>query len=368
MSTAPLEIRAGKRALERIRDRGLNPDDVRSVFGASGAAKWLAIAGLDAAIFGRWLSQSSQPVDCFGTSIGAIKLAAAVQAEPERRIQRLAEAYIRQSYVGRPTPVAIAAECDRVLDAALGDAGVTGILAHERYRYHCGAVTSNSGLATNSQYRQSLSMLRMAGRALGGRKFLQSDLERVVFYQQGNNKGDLTCVGADGFRTHRVPLDSSNLRAAILASGSIPVYMDLVEAELKTDHGSIRLPLRDGGLLDYHPIPQNIQAVEGGRERGLVLYPHFYPRLRETWFDKFFVWRKVAANMLDDVVLVYPSQQFVADLPQKRIPDRGDFQRFANDDEQRQRLWREAVDRSAVLGDYWMQLVERNDWSMVKAF
>ena len=47
-----LTLAAGPVALKHIREHGLRPDDVGTIFGASGAAKWLAIAGLDKAIFG----------------------------------------------------------------------------------------------------------------------------------------------------------------------------------------------------------------------------------------------------------------------------------------------------------------------------
>ena len=44
---ADLIIAAGPKALAHIRKHGLSPDDISAIFGASGAAKWLAIAGLD---------------------------------------------------------------------------------------------------------------------------------------------------------------------------------------------------------------------------------------------------------------------------------------------------------------------------------
>jgi len=53
--TGLLEIRAGKSAFKHITENGLQPNDISYVFGASGAAKWLAIYGLDRAIFGQWL-------------------------------------------------------------------------------------------------------------------------------------------------------------------------------------------------------------------------------------------------------------------------------------------------------------------------
>ena len=50
-----LTIRAGPRALERIRSSGLNAADIEIIPGAAGGPKGLGIAGLDRAIFGEWL-------------------------------------------------------------------------------------------------------------------------------------------------------------------------------------------------------------------------------------------------------------------------------------------------------------------------
>jgi len=51
-----LTLAAGPIALKHVREYGLSPNDVSTIFGASGAAKWLAIAGLDKAIFGDWMA------------------------------------------------------------------------------------------------------------------------------------------------------------------------------------------------------------------------------------------------------------------------------------------------------------------------
>ena len=75
-----LSIQAGPKAYQQIKDRGLAPEDISAIYGASGAAKWIAIYGLDRAIFSDWLSQSAHSIDLFGTSVGAFKLAAVQRA------------------------------------------------------------------------------------------------------------------------------------------------------------------------------------------------------------------------------------------------------------------------------------------------
>ena len=53
-----LTLKAGRRALARIRERGLQPADVGIVPGAAGGPKALGIQGLDLAIFGEWLPRA----------------------------------------------------------------------------------------------------------------------------------------------------------------------------------------------------------------------------------------------------------------------------------------------------------------------
>ena len=91
-----LTLAAGPTALRHVREHGLSSNDVSTIFGASGAAKWLAISGLDKAIFGDWMADrtATAPVDLYGTSVGAFKLAAAARRDPGRMLATLAQAYI----------------------------------------------------------------------------------------------------------------------------------------------------------------------------------------------------------------------------------------------------------------------------------
>jgi hypothetical protein len=92
---------AGHRAYERIRMSGLAPDDVKMVVGASGAAKWLVLHGLDSALFGTWFRGRTSPLHLYGTSIGSWKSAAASRRDPLEGFDSLAQAYIHQYYKGK---------------------------------------------------------------------------------------------------------------------------------------------------------------------------------------------------------------------------------------------------------------------------
>ena len=56
---------AGHRAYERIRAGGLSADDVKMVVGASGAAKWLVLHGLESVLFGQWFTGRKKPLHLY---------------------------------------------------------------------------------------------------------------------------------------------------------------------------------------------------------------------------------------------------------------------------------------------------------------
>lgn len=340
-----LQVLAGREARVRILDGGLRPTDVSAVIGASGAAKWLTISGLDRAIFGQWLTDSDRTIELFGTSIGAFKLAAAAQDDAVAALDRLTEAYVDQHYSGTITPEVVSVETRRILAILLPPGTPAEILANPTYRFSCGAVKCFDGLGSAVPRAQKMAMGKAFIKSALGREAFRGVLERVVFADPRST----TAVGSgDGYPTRRVDLTTDNFGAALEASGSIPVLMNGVEGIEGSDGVH-----RDGGLLDYHPVPDNFWP----RADGLVLYPHFYGYLKARWFDKFFSWRRVSGESLENVVLVAPSAEYVRSLPGERIPTKEDFSRFANDDAERVSRWNVAVERSAELGEEFLELV-----------
>jgi hypothetical protein len=345
-----LKILAGHKAYQHIQQNGLSPNDIAAVFGASGAAKWLTIYGLDRAIFEQFLAGANHSIDLFGTSVGAFKLAACAQEKPGDALLALANAYIGQDYVGKETSEQVVIETEKVLNAFLSPEAVQEILTSRRYNYHCGSVLSRANLASSSEGRQKLAMVKGFIQSLVGKHRQQNLFERIIFH----SPEAVNCFqGMDGFATRRLSLSSANFRQALLSSGSIPVVMPGVEVI----EGAPAGVYRDGGLLDYHAIPSNVSCIGDG----LVLYPHFYSYLKEGWFDKFWPWRKATAAQLDNTVILAPSDQFVATLPGGRIPERQDFKRFRHDDQERIRRWMTVRDRSLALGEEFMMQVKSGD-------
>ncbi|MBW2940560.1 hypothetical protein [Zhongshania aquimaris] len=344
-----LRILAGQTAFDHIRQHGLQQSDVSAIFGASGAAKWLAIYGLDRAIFSEWLTDVDHPIDVFGTSIGAFKLAAACRRDAAAALDNLATAYIEQSYPHGITADYIDQETKKILDLVLGGGGSEEILSHPQFRYHCGTVLARGLLGRDTVSSQKIAMVKAFLLSGLGRNANIGAMERVIF-------SDVRANGAvrasDRYVTHYAPLSPQNLHRAVQASGSIPVIMagvsDIAGGPLGTH--------RDGGLLDYHPLPGSLW--QGG---GIVLYPHFYTEAIAGWFDKYFSWRKTPASQLDKAVLLAPSEEFIASTDLGRIPDRRDFLRMQHDDAKRKRLWQDSATRSLELGEEFLQLVQSGD-------
>ncbi|MFT5580429.1 MAG: hypothetical protein ACI9WS_003195 [Paraglaciecola psychrophila] len=345
-----LKILAGPKAFRHIQQQGLSPQDITAVFGASGAAKWLTIVGLDVTIFGQWLSASTQPIDLFGTSVGAFKLAAAAQQNPVAAMNTLADAYIDQHYTGKVTPAQIALATEKIFAAFLSNSNIDEILCNQRYNFHCASVKCKGLLASDNTPLQIAAMAKALLLSFTGRNAHQSIFERVVF-SAGSPVN--TFCGADAYTTEQVGLNKHNFRAALLSSGSIPLHMPGIRNIADAPAGTYR----DGGLLDYHPVPSNVATIDNG----LVLYPHFYTHLKEGWFDKFSRGRKVSSQQLDNTVLIGPSDDYVRLLPGASIPDRRDFSRYMDNEPERIRRWTEAKTRSFELGEDFMQLVQSGD-------
>src|SRR5215207_2129535 len=127
-----LTLRAGPQALAILRERGLRAEDVDVLPGASGGAKWLAIAGLDRWLFGEFLAAPrARPLHCIGSSIGSWRMACLAQRDPLAALARGHRAYVHeQRYAARPTAAEVTRVLGRCLDLLLGPHGVDEILSH----------------------------------------------------------------------------------------------------------------------------------------------------------------------------------------------------------------------------------------------
>jgi hypothetical protein len=343
---------AGARAAAHIRNNGLRPADISCVPAAAGGPKGLALLPLDRLLFdpaGGWLRQAGN-LALIGASIGAWRMAAAAMPDPLAALDRLGNGYIAQTYPRDPTPRYVAEECRKLARAVLGNARSVDVrpglaLAIITARAH-GPLDRNGSRAgfARAALANALSRSRLA-----------AHLRRVLFTA---GPSGFPASPFDRFGVDRVALDAHNSEDALLASGSIP----LVCAPVRNPAGAPRGDYWDGGLIDYHLLLPYAQLP------GLVLYPHFVPYVTPGWLDKFLPWRQRtrAHAWLDNVIVVAPSPQFLARLPNRKLPDRNDFHRYGLDHAARQRDWRSALGESARFADDVMAWLERPDPSLVR--
>ncbi|MBN1531764.1 MAG: patatin-like phospholipase family protein [Spirochaetes bacterium] len=344
MKGGSIEFFAGPRALEAVREKGLAPEMVHVIAGAAGGPKWLALHGLDRAIFFRWLGGLGHPVHLVGSSIGVWRFAALSQKNPESAYETFREEYIRQRYERKPTPEEVTRESLRILDSYLPDARGAGILESPAFRLTILTVRSR-GICAREGLPLALGLASAATANLVSRRGMSLFFRRAAFRDR---RAESPLPAVREFRRDEVMLDYGNLREAVLASGSIPLVMSRVTEIAGAPAGSYR----DGGLLDYHlDLPYRVP------DGGIVLYPHYADRIIPGWFDKKIVWRGPRRDHMRDVLLVCPSRRFIEALPMKKIPDRDDFFRFFRRDDERIAYWKEVVVASTRLGDEFTEAV-----------
>jgi hypothetical protein len=336
-----LQVLAGPIALQRLRERGLQPGDVRAVPGAAGGPKGLILNPLDRFIFGEWLPRSEQVVHLLGASIGAWRMASACLPEADAALAQLADDYIAQRYEHAPRKAPKPDHVSAVFEAKLVERfghRTHDVLSHPRYRLHVFTSRGVRALARDGRVRTPLGYLGAFASNAVSRRAMGGFLERVIF----SDTRDRLPVPTHDYRTHHVALSADNLARSILASCSIPFWLEAVTGIAGAPPG----PYWDGGITDYH-----LHLEYAALHHGLVLYPHFQRTLVPGWLDKALRHRHRASARLANVVVLAPSPEWIATLPNAKLPDRGDFKAYIDDESGRMDAWRVAVRESARLAE-----------------
>jgi hypothetical protein len=339
-----LTIRAGRRAFERLKRQPLAPEDVHVIPGAAGGPKALGISGLDKAIFGDFLPRALQPRSLIGSSIGSWRFAAVASTDdPKAQLARLAELYTAQRFAKGVSMAEISRKSTLFLEELLAG-HEDHILNHPWYRLSIVVVRSRGMLEHDTKGRLSLGLMNAISANMVSRRHLGRFMERGIIH---DSRARTPVSKLVDFPSHEVPLSRENLLPALLASASIPMVMSGV----RNIPGAPEGLYRDGGLLDYHlDLPYD--------QPGVILYPHFTDRVVPGWFDKSLPWRRGDATRLQDVLLVSPSPEYLASLPDRKLPDRKDFERYLGDDAGREKSWRRAIAASDQLGEEFVELVD----------
>jgi len=338
-----ISVLGGSKAIEIIRDEGLNLSRVKVVAGASGAAKFLVLTGIDRVLLSQF-KQRTDPLYLIGTSIGAFRMAAYCQRDPVDALGKLEREYIAQYYDSRPNRKEITDESWKILHAYIDDDEIEYIINHPFMRICFLSNKCKGPLKSETLWVQGLGVALASVVNRLSRNRLGYFFERALFCA---SKEKPPFASMNQFPLGIYGLTQSNFKTALLSSGSIPMAMEGI-----SNIDGVSGIFRDGGILDYHldiPFLPN--------ENGLVLYPHFYEHITPGWFDKSLN-RKPDKKNMKSVVLVAPSNRFVDSLPFGKIPDRKDFKTFFGKDKERVEYWKKVVEKNKKLGDEFFEAIE----------
>lgn len=339
-----LKFLAGRTAFDEIRRDGFDPSRIKVVAGASGGPKWLALSKLDQVLFPTLFDGRADPVYLIGSSVGTWRHAMIARADTARSVAAFEDVYLNYSWDGVETAQQLTDASRQLLSKVVGPEGYREILEHPVYRTSIMTVRCCGLNATEMRGPLVLGMIAAATLNLISRKTLGLSFQRGLF---SDPRDTPPFSGMDEFPIHRMDLTAANIEDALMASGSIPVYM----AGIRDIDGAPGGMYRDGGTIDYH------WDVELSGDDGLVLYPHFFHRLAPGWFDKNMHWRRARASSTNRMLMLAPSPEFSASLPGGKIPDRNDFRTY--DNETRIGLWRGVLSETRRLADEFQEAFEK---------
>lgn len=341
-----IRIKAGSRIYKIIKDGGFNFDSISTYFGPAVGPRWLIASGFDLALLkGGFLGRSSV-VNLVGSSAGAFRFAAWLQPESTECYGKLLDAYINVRYSRKDTPSTVLEKITGVINEYLEDDALPFALANKKYRLTIITARARGLVAFENIWLQKLGLATCYVFNYFSRNNIYRFADRVVFYNGA--KPPSFCFRPQ-FRGSYVQLNEVNFKYAVLSSGAIP----LVIKGVRDIYGAPRGVYRDGGLIDYHLTHQF-----AAKEKEIVLFFHHQERIIPGWLDKNIVRRVPDAETLSNVLMVFPSQSFIENLPGEKVPARNDFVTFIDDQETRVKNWRKAVELSVPLGEDFLELVE----------
>ncbi len=344
-----LDIYAGPTAYAQIKEVGIRANDFSTFLGASGGPKWFSLFGLDKYLFGDFFANSDNSLDLIGSSAGAFRASCLAQDNPVEAISELAYRYAATDFALDASPTGVTRAAQQLLGHILPDENVKQVLTNPRFKVHFITARCLGSVAHEHKFKQGLGLAKSLFKNSLGRQHLTTQYQRVIFSTQPT---PLNLLETSVFTTQTVALDQANFHPALLASGAIPMVMLGIENIPGAPQGMYR----DGGIIDYH-FDFKVQ------KEGLTLYPHFNKTPKAGWFDKKLK-RTANAKHYDSTVMLVPSDEFVAQLPFGKIPDRTDFETM--DSSTRIRYWHKVFDETERLAESFAEAVINPDKANIK--
>ena len=340
-----LKIRVGPSAYRDIRKQGFDLTKIKAILGASGGPKWLVLSHLDRLILEKIIPQIKEPIHLIASSIGVWRFICYTQNDPVAAINEFERGYIEQQLPKESEKKQISHHLRVMLDMMCNSSNIKETLQHPQFRTSIITTKNLHILKSEQKILLSLGLLASLLANLTSRRALKYFYSRGLFFDPREAP---LLINNDDFTIDAIPLTHKNLKDAIIASSSIPLFMEGVRGIRGAPEGVYR----DGGLLDYH-----LDFLPVDREH-YALYPHFFDRLKPGWFDSSLSWRNVQLGNLDRTIFICPSEEFIKKLPGSKVPDRSDFKNFSNSE--RIKRWRTVTDMSKVLAEEFNEILEKD--------
>jgi len=338
-------VRAGRSVFGMIKDGGFDWDRITHYIGPGTGPRWLVASGFDLTLLKNEILGNRVPLTLVGSSAGALRFAAWIQPEYDKSYRNLMESYISMTFSKRDNSGSILRAISNVIDDYVEGDALPFALNNKRYRLVIITARTKHLTASERVPFQGLGMGAAFFFNAFSRSMTRLFFQRVVFY--GGAIPPSFCLKRN-FKGNIAPLDAVNFKHVLMASSSIP----LVVAGVRNIYGAQNGIYRDGGLTDYH-LNQRYAFKE---EDAVLLFSH-QRRIVPGWMDKRLTYRKPLGENLDNLLMVYPSEDFVQKLPGGKVPDRQDFKTFAGDPATRMEHWRKVVTMSESLGDQFLEMV-----------
>jgi hypothetical protein len=344
-----LDIYVGKKARSIIEQQGLHQQAFSMFLGASGGPKWFALFGLDKYLFGEFFKGRNQPLEMLGSSAGAFRIACFTQDDPVAAISKLAYQYSESDVHTKMTAEDLTNMAEDMLEHVFTDSGIEHVVNNPIFKANFIVTKANGLVSFENKFVQGFGLLESYVLNRLNRGYLNLQYERFIFRHQDSI---LEIKDPYEIDTQYINLSPENVKDSLLASGSIPLVM----AGIKDIAGAPKGMYRDGGVIDYHfDISFN--------KSGLILYPHFNKAPKAGWFDKKLS-RAVSADNYDRTVMLVPSDEFIAQLPFGKIPDRTDFETM--DLKTRVKYWHTVFEETEKLADEFKRVIDQQDLSVLK--
>jgi hypothetical protein len=344
-----LLYRAGELAYRSIRDGGFDPAMIRAFAGPASGPKWLVLAGIDRAFIGSGLLDRDAGGEfprrlVVGASAGAWRAMAMASSDPAFTHRGLEEAYITQVFPRGVSAATISEAYRHMLSDLFPLAEIRHILDHPHLDVAAHVVRARGPAGSRRRRLQGAAMACAAALNAVSPRTMGLFFDRILFH----SRPDRWSIAFDG---DVAGLTAENFYEAALATGTVPLHMEAVSGIPGVRPGRHI----DGGLSDYH-----LNQCYCGDAEDVTLFLHFQERIVPNWFDRYLRWRRPSRDTLTSVLQVYPSPEFMAGLPDGRIPTREDFIEFVDDPQERIRRWRSASAASDRLGQQLLDDIEHD--------